>query len=79
MALAQLENIDMSISTGDGFSTVTNIRLVQPEKASSLMDVTLLGMVMEVRPVQPEKASSPMNVTLLGMVMEVRPVQPWKA
>ena len=47
-------------------------RLVQPEKADSPIDVTLLGMVTEVRPEQPEKADHPMDVTLLGMVTEVR-------
>ena len=54
-------------------------RLVQPEKADSPIDVTLLGMVTEVRPEQPEKADHPMDVTLLGMVTEVKPEQPEKA
>ena len=47
---------------------VTDVRPLQPEKASLPMLVTLLGMVTDVRPLQPEKASLPMLVTLLGMV-----------
>ena len=57
----------------------TEVRLVQPEKADSPMEMMLLGMVKVVRPVQFQKAELPMEVTLLGMVTEVRLVQYWKA
>jgi hypothetical protein len=40
---------------------------VQPWKALSLIDVTLLGISTLVRPVQPWKALSPIDVTPLGI------------
>ena len=52
------------------FGMVTEVRLVQVEKASFPMVVTLLGMVTEVRLLQPEKATFPMLVTLFGMVTD---------
>ena len=52
--------------------------LLQFEKASSPIVVTLFGMVTEVN-LQYLKASSPIVVTLLGMVTEVRELQPLKA
>ena len=55
---------------------VTEVRLLQPEKADSPMVVTLLGMVIEVSPLQPLKADSPILVTLLPMVIEVILLQP---
>ena len=55
----------------------TEVRPVQPMKASQPISVTELGMVTEVKPVQPLKPLR--NVTELGMVTEVRPLQPMKA
>jgi hypothetical protein len=52
---------------------VTDVRLLQPEKAPDSMLVTLLGMVTDVRLLQPEKAELPMLVTLLGMVTPSKP------
>ncbi len=43
------------------------VRLRQPEKAPSSMDVTLLGMEIEVRPKQLTKAHEPIDATLLGI------------
>jgi hypothetical protein len=57
---------------------VTEVREVQEENASSPIDVTLLGMVMEVME-QPANALSPMEVTLLGMVTEAMEEQPKNA
>ena len=42
---------------------VTEVRPVQPLKASSPIEVTEVGMVTEVRPVQSLKANSPIEVT----------------
>ena len=56
-------------------STTMDVRPEQQQKASSPIDVRLLGMVTEVRPEQPSKALRPILVTLLGIVMEVRPEQ----
>ena len=44
------------------------VRLLQPENAEYLIDVTLSGMVMLVRLLQPENAESPIDVTLSGMI-----------
>ena len=46
---------------------VTEVRLLQPEKADPPILVTLLGMVTEVRLLQPRKVDVPMLVTLLGI------------
>ena len=54
-------------------SEVTDVRLEQPMKAHSPMDVTLLGMVIEVRPEQSSKAELPMDVTLLGITVVLHP------
>ena len=51
--------------TDDGI--VTEVRPVQPEKASVPMLVTEDGMVTEVRPEQKENASFPMLVTDEGI------------
>ena len=47
---------------------VTEVNLLQLEKAEFPMLVTLLGIVIEVKLLQPEKAYCPMLVTLLGIV-----------
>ena len=44
-------------------STVKFVRLVQPENAFVLMEVTELGILTLVRPVDPENASVPIEVT----------------
>ena len=55
---------------------------LQPENASSPMEVMLLGMVMLVSPLQPENACEPMEVTaeylyFEGIITsEVLPVYP---
>ena len=54
----------------------TLVRLRQPVKAQSSMEVTLSGMVMLVRLAQPLKVSTPMEVTPLRMVTLVRLAQP---
>ena len=54
-------------------------RLLQPEKAYSPIDITLLPIVKVVSPVQSEKADFPIDVMPLGIVNEVRPEQPEKA
>ena len=56
------------------FGIVTEVRLEQPQKASSPMEVTLFGMVTEVRVEHLQKASSPMEVTLFGMIVFLHPV-----
>jgi hypothetical protein len=43
---------------------VTEVKLLQLEKAEFPMLVTLLGIVTDLKPLQPIKASSPMLVTL---------------
>ena len=60
-------------------SIVTDVSPLQPEKALSPMDVTLLGMTTDVSPLQPEKAKPPMDVTLLPIETDVRPLQPENA
>ena len=60
-------------------STLMEVRPLQPAKAYSPMEITLLGMVMEVRPLQFSKARQSMEVTLFGIVMEVRLLHPRKA
>ena len=55
--------------------TVTEVKLLQFQKAPSPMLVTLLGMVTEVKLLQVLKALPPMLVTLLGIVTEVKPEQ----
>ena len=59
----------------DVYSNVTDVKLLQNQKASRSMLVTLSGMVIEARELQPLKAEYPMLVTLFGMVTEVREVQ----
>ena len=59
--------------------SVTEIRPVQPSKASYLIVVTLLGIVTEVRPVQFAKAYSPILVILFGILISVRADCPLKA
>ena len=60
-------------------SNVTDVKLVQPEKAPHPMLVTPFPMVTDVKPLQPSKAYHPMLVTLSGMVMDVKPAQSSKA
>lgn len=48
-------------------------------KASSPIDVTLLGIVIDVNPEQLEKAEYPIDVTLFGISIDVKPEQSWKA
>ena len=48
------------------------VRLPQPPKAPSPMQVTEFGIVMAVRPL-PEKAPAPMFVTELGMIVFLHP------
>ena len=60
-------------------SIVSDVRSLQPWKASFPMDVTLLGMFSDASPLQPAKAELPMDVTLLGMFTDVRPLQRVKA
>ena len=50
---------------------VTEVRLLQAEKAFAPKCVTLLGIITELRPLQPVKAPAPILVTLFGIVMEV--------
>jgi hypothetical protein len=58
---------------------ITDVILLQPEKANSPMLVTLVGIVIFVKPEQLLKALYPMLVTLFGIVIEVKPLQPLKA
>jgi hypothetical protein len=54
---------------------VTEIKLLQPEKADAPMDVTLLGIVTEVRALQQSKANFPILVTpdsILIVLMELK-------
>ena len=55
---------------------VTDVKLLQPEKAQPPILVTEFGMVTDVKPLQPEKASHPILVTEFGMVTDVKPLQP---
>ena len=50
-----------------------DVRPLQPKKALSPMDVTLLEMVIDVRPMHSQKAQEPMDVTLLGMTVFLQP------
>ena len=52
---------------------VTDVKPVQPWKASMPMLVTLLEIVTDVKLEQPEKAPVPMLVTLLGMTVFLNP------
>ena len=54
-------------------------KLVQRQKASVSIKVTLSGIVTEVKAEQPQKAPLPMLFTLLPIVTEVRLEQPLKA
>ena len=56
-------------------ANTTEVKLSQPSKARSSIEVTLLGIVMLVSDVQALKAQSPIEVTLLGIVMLVSDVQ----
>ena len=56
------------------FGMVTEVRPLQPLKASYPMLVTEFGMVKEVRPLQPAKALSLMLVTELGITVLLHPV-----
>ena len=47
---------------------VTDVNPLQPEKADSPIDVTLLGMVTDVKPLKSKNLSSPIDVTLLPMM-----------
>ena len=53
---------------------ITDVRRLQPLKASSPMLVTLLGISIEIRPLQPWKALPPMLVTLLGIIVFSHPL-----
>ena len=81
VALETLAISNASVLVVGTFSALqyTSVRPEQPEKASSPIDVTLLGIVIDVRPEQPEKAELPIDVTLLGIVIDVRPEQLSKA
>ena len=57
------------------FSTDIEVRLLQSEKTSLPIDITLLGIIIEVRLLQPMKAALPINFTLLGISIEVRSSQ----
>ena len=63
-------------SGGVGFLLYTEVRPVQPQKASLLISVTLPGIVTDVSPTQSFKADAPIYVTLLGMVIQLRLAQP---
>ena len=52
---------------------VTEVKPVQPEKASSLIYVTEFGIVTEVKPVQPLKAEVLIEVTELGIIVFLQP------
>lgn len=54
----------------------TAVRLLQPEKASSPIEVTEVGMATPVRPEHPEKAKEPIAATLLPMETLVTLLQP---
>ena len=58
---------------------LTEDMLLQPSKAFSRIDVTLLGIVTEVRPSQFWKAPYPIVVMLLGILIDVNPLQPLNA
>ena len=58
---------------------VRDFKPLQPEKTSSPIEVTLLGISIEVKPLQPEKAELPIEVTPSGILIEVKPLQPEKA
>ena len=53
---------------------VSEVRPVQPLKASPSMVVKLLGNVIDFKPVQPWKAKSPIFVTLLGITVFLHPI-----
>ena len=72
----ELSNVLEEISGGVVLREITVFKLVQPEKAPSPIDVTLLGMVIDARLLQPSKAVPSIIVTLLGMVTDARLVQP---
>ena len=47
--------------------TTIDVKPVQPEKAPSIIVVTLLGISTDVKPEQLKKAPCPIDVTLLGI------------
>ena len=55
------------------FSTMMEVKLIQPENGPSPRLVTLFGIVMAVRLEHPKKALSPMPVTLLGIIVDEQP------
>ena len=69
----QFSNVPPRISRRpDG--RVTELRLVQPAKASHSISVTVFGMVTDFRPVQPSKALQPISFRLDGKVTALRAV-----
>jgi hypothetical protein len=54
---------------------VTEVNLLQEEKAELSISVTNEGMVTEIKPLQPENAELPIDVTNSGIVTEVKPLQ----
>ena len=74
----QLEKHDSAIVVTD-VGKVTELILVQSEKALFPIKVTEVGIVIEVKPEQLEKADSAIEVTEVGKATELKLVQPEKA
>ena len=55
---------------------VTDVKLVQPEKADSPIEAILSGMVIDVKLLQSLKVSSSIEVIPSEIVIEVSPEQP---
>ena len=68
----------MPIETTE-FGIFTDVRAVQPKKASLLIVVTEFGIIADVKLLQSSKALSPIAVTELGIVSDTKFVQPLKA
>ena len=57
---------------------ITDLRLLQEEKASKSISVTELGISTDVSP-EPAKATKPIYLTDWGITMDFSPLQPPKA
>ena len=55
---------------------MTDVKLLQQEKAKPPILVTELGIVTDVKLLQYSKVYSPILVTELGIVIDVKPLQP---
>ena len=61
------------------FPRVSEVRPLQPAKASLPIVMTLLGIIIEVRPVQTQNEQLLIEVTEMGIITDVSVLQPVNA